>query len=85
MEKGKIRDGKYEGYSTYFVTLDGEEIGYLPVTQMKYHSGQIPGDSAVMIIHIPNSKTDKEKGRFGAKLQMPYRHAAINLYELKED
>lgn len=72
--EGIIPKGKNLGYSTYFVYLDGEEIGYITKYQMEKHIGQVPESGAVMIAHIPNNEKDKKRKRYGLRLQMPAAH-----------
>ena len=77
--EGKIPKGKYEGYPTYWVYLDGEEIGYISKYQMERHCGQIPGDGASMIAHIPDRAKDREVDRLQLRLQMPFEHEPVDL------
>lgn len=72
--EGVIPSGKNAGYATYFVYLDGEEIGYITKYQMERHIGQVPESGAVMIAHIPSNEKDKKRKRYGLRLQMPAAH-----------
>lgn len=71
---GVIPSGKNAGYATYFVYLDGEEIGYITKYQMERHIGQVPESGAVMIAHIPSNEKDKKRNHYGLRLQMPAAH-----------
>lgn len=71
---GVIPSGKNAGYATYFVYLDGEEIGYISKYQMERHIGQVPESGVVMIAHIPSNEKDKKQNRYGLRLQMPAAH-----------
>lgn len=74
-----IRRGTNAGCPTYWVYLDGEEIGYISRYQMERHCGQIPDSGAVMLAHIPNRAKDIEAGRLQLRLQMPAQHDPIDL------
>lgn len=75
----RIRSGKYLGYPTYWVYLDGEEIGHISKYQMERHCGQVPADGAVMLAHIPNRAKDRDKNQCQLRLQMPDEHAPVDL------
>lgn len=77
-----IRKGKYRGYPTYWVYLDGEEIGFISKYQMERHCGQLPSGGAVMIAHIPDRAKDYEIGRLQLRLQMHFEHDPVDLSEL---
>lgn len=77
--EGRIPKGKYEGYPTYWVYLDGEEIGYISKYQMERHCGQVPGDGASMIAHIPDRAKDREVDRLQLRLHMPFEHEPVDL------
>lgn len=68
---GIIESGRNAGHPTLRVALDGVEIGHIPALQEERHSGQIPPEGAVMVAHIPDSKSDRESGRYRLRLQMP--------------
>ncbi|MBF9694080.1 PolC-type DNA polymerase III [Bifidobacterium dentium] len=74
-----IRKGKYAGYPTYWVFLDGEEIGHITKYQMERHRGQVPPEGAVMLAHVRNRKADKEQHRWQLRLQMPEEHGPVEL------
>ncbi|KFI50056.1 PolC-type DNA polymerase III [Bifidobacterium biavatii] len=74
-----IRKGMYVGYPTYWVYLDGEEIGHITKKQMERHYGQVPAEGAVMIAHIPNQEKDKRAGMWRLRLQMPFDHDPADL------
>ncbi|WP_416174849.1 exonuclease domain-containing protein [Bifidobacterium crudilactis] len=74
-----IRTGKYAGYPTYWVYLDGEEIGYISEYQMERHCGQIPPEGAVLLSHIPNRVADINKGKWQLRLQLPFEHEPVDL------
>lgn len=74
-----IRKGKYLGYPTYWVYLDGEEIGHISKYQMERHCGQVPEEGAVMLAHIRDWATDREAGRWQLRLQMPGQHSPVDL------
>lgn len=61
-----IRKGKYAGYPTYWVFLDGEEIGYISKYQMERHCGQVPPEGAVMLAHVPDRVKDKDRDTYGS-------------------
>lgn len=69
-----IRKGKYAGYPTYWVFLDGEEIGYISKYQMERHCGQVPPEGAVMLAHVPDRVKDKDRHIWQLRLQMPEEH-----------
>lgn len=75
----QIRKGKYAGYPTYWVFLDGEEIGYISKYQMERHCGQVPAEGAVMLAHIPDRAKDKDRHRWQLRLQMPEEHDPMEL------
>lgn len=75
----RIRKGKYAGYPTYWVFLDGEEIGYISKYQMERHCGQVPAEGAVMLAHIPDRAKDKDRHRWQLRLQMPEEHDPMEL------
>lgn len=75
----RIRSGKYLGYPTYWVFLDGEEIGHISKYQMERHCGQVPADGAVMLAHIPDRAKDRDKKQWQLRLQMPDEHAPVDL------
>ena len=77
--EGRIPKGKYEGYPTYWVYLDGEEIGCISKYQMERHCGQVPGDGASMIAHIPDRAKDRDADRLQLRLQMPFEHEPVDL------
>lgn len=74
-----IRKGKNEGYPTYWVYLDGVEIGHISKYQMERHCGQVPSEGAAMIAHVPDRASDKERSIYQLRLQMPYRHEPVAL------
>lgn len=74
-----IRSGKYAGYPTYWVYLDGEEIGHISKFQMERHCGQIPSGGAVLLAHIPNRSKDINVGKWQLRLQMPCEHNPVVL------
>ncbi len=74
-----IRKGKYAGYPTYWVFLDGEEIGHITEYQMERHCGQVPPEGAVMLAHVRNRKADKERHVWQLRLQMPEEHDPMKL------
>lgn len=75
----RIRKGKYAGYPTYWVFLDGEEIGYISKYQMERHCGQVPPEGAVMLAHVPDRAKDKDRHRWQLRLQMPEEHNPMEL------
>lgn len=77
--QGTIKKGKFAGYPTYWVYLDGEEIGHITKYQMERHYGQIPKEGAVMIAHIPNKKNDIQRRQYQLRLQMPTEHEPQDL------
>lgn len=74
-----IRKSKYAGYPTYWVFLDGEEIGHITEYQMERHYGQVPPEGAVMLAHVPNRTKDKERHIWQLRLQMPEEHNPVEL------
>lgn len=74
-----IRKGKYAGYPTYWVFLDGEEIGHITKYQMERHCSQVPPEGAVMLAHVRNRKADKERHVWQLRLQMPEEHDPVEL------
>ena len=75
----RIRKGKYTGYPTYWVFLDGEEIGYISKYQMERHCGQVPPEGAVMLAHVPDRVKDKDRHIWQLRLQMPEAHDPMGL------
>ena len=75
----RIRKGKYAGYPTYWVFLDGEEIGYISKYQMERHCGQVPPEGAVMLAHVPDRVKDKDRHIWQLRLQMPEEHDPMEL------
>lgn len=75
----RIRKGKYAGYPTYWVFLDGEEIGYISKYQMERHCGQVPPEGAVMLAHVPDRVKDKDRHIWQLRLQMPEEHNPMEL------
>lgn len=75
----RIRKGKYAGYPTYWVFLDGEEIGYISKYQMERHCGQVPPEGAVMLAHVPDRVKDKDRHIWQLRLQMPEAHDPMDL------
>ncbi|RGL09033.1 3'-5' exonuclease [Bifidobacterium pseudocatenulatum] len=75
----RIRKGKYAGYPTYWVFLDGEEIGYISKYQMERHCGQVPPEGAVMLAHVPDRVKDKDRHIWQLRLQMPGEHDPMEL------
>lgn len=75
----RIRKGKYTGYPTYWVFLDGEEIGYISKYQMERHCGQVPPEGAVMLAHVPDRVKDKDRHIWQLRLQMPEEHDPMEL------
>ena len=75
----RIRKGKYTGYPTYWVFLDGEEIGYISKYQMERHCGQVPPEGAVMLAHVPDRMKDKDRHIWQLRLQMPEAHDPLGL------
>lgn len=75
----RIRKGKYAGYPTYWVFLDGEEIGHISKYQMERHCGQVPPESAVMLAHVPDRVKDKDRHIWQLRLQMPEAHDPMDL------
>lgn len=74
-----IRKGKYAGYPTYWVFLDGEEIGHITEYQMERHCGQVPPEGAVMLAHVPDRVKDKDRHIWQLRLQMPEAHDPMDL------
>lgn len=74
-----IRKGKYAGHPTYWVFLDGEEIGHITEYQMERHCGQVPAEGAVMLAHVRNRKADRERHVWQLRLQMPEEHDPMEL------
>lgn len=79
VKQGLIQSGSNKGYPTYYVYLDGIEIGYITKYQMERHIGQVPEPGAVMVAHIPYSVNDIEKKQYQVKLQMLRAHAPVEL------
>lgn len=77
--ENRIRKGKYAGYPTYWVFLDGEEIGYISKYQMERHCGQVPPEGAVMLAHVPDRVKDKDRHIWQLRLQMPEEHDPMEL------
>lgn len=75
----RIRKGKYAGYPTYWVFLDGEEIGHISKYQMERHCGQVPPEGAVMLAHVPDRVKDKDRHIWQLRLQMPEAHDPMDL------
>ena len=75
----RIRKGKYAGYPTYWVFLDGEGIGYISKYQMERHCGQVPPEGAVMLAHVPDRMKDKDRHIWQLRLQMPEAHDPMGL------
>ena len=75
----RIRKGKYTGYPTYWVFLDGEEIGYISKYQMERHCGQVPPEGAVMLAHVPDRMKDKDRHIWQLRLPMPEAHDPMGL------
>lgn len=79
VHEGIIEKGSNYGYPTYWVTLDGERIGYLSKKSMQRYAGLVPPDGAVAQGHIKNCGTDRAKGVFNLRLQMPTAHEPVEL------
>lgn len=79
VDEGRIPKGKYKGYPTYWVYLDGEKIGYISKLQMERHCDQVPSGGASMIAHIPDQTNDRKIGRFQLRLEMPFAHESKDL------
>lgn len=74
VRKGYIPKGKYKGYPTIYVSLDGEEIGYITAYQMSRHYLQIPNEQSVALAHIRTKNDTLE-----LRLEMPLPHDPIDL------
>ncbi|KFI39826.1 DNA polymerase III domain protein [Bifidobacterium actinocoloniiforme DSM 22766] len=74
VRKGYIPKGKYKGYPTIYVSLDGEEIGYITAYQMARHYLQIPNGQSVALAHIR-----KKNDTLELRLEMPRPHDPIDL------
>ncbi|MGE8650604.1 exonuclease domain-containing protein [Bifidobacterium adolescentis] len=77
--EGLIQKGKHAGYPTYYVFLDGEEIGHITEYQMERHYGQVPPEGAAMLAHVPNRTKDRERHIWQLRLQMPREHDPVEL------
>ncbi|WEV42649.1 3'-5' exonuclease [Bifidobacterium sp. ESL0682] len=80
--KGRIRSGKYKGYPTVFVYLDGEEIGFLGEPLMAKHWGQIPDMPTIALAHTVNNADESKP--FKARIELPKAHQPINLEQYKK-
>lgn len=77
--KGIIPKGKYEGYPTIFISLDGEEIGHITAYQMARHIQQIPGEQFTALAHIRASQSARN---LQLRVQLPNEHQPIDLTPL---
>ena len=79
VHEGIIETGSNYGYRTYWVTLDGERIGYLSKKSMQKYVDLVPAGGAVARGHIRDFSTDRAKGVFKLRLQMPKAHEPVEL------
>ncbi|WP_033504777.1 hypothetical protein [Bifidobacterium actinocoloniiforme] len=71
-----IRDGRYEGWPTIEVWLDGESAGYLTPLQTSRHYFQVPEEGGVTQAHI---RQDNNTGVYHMRVELPPKHDEIFL------
>ncbi|MDF7641507.1 3'-5' exonuclease [Bifidobacterium sp. ESL0784] len=81
VEKDYIHRGKYKGYPTIYVFLDGEEIGFLGEPIMSKHWGQIPDGPVIARAHT--SVSVDETSPYKARIELPKAHEPVNLEPYK--
>ncbi|RBQ00034.1 hypothetical protein [Bifidobacterium xylocopae] len=71
-----IRKGRYEGWPTIEVWLDGESAGYLTPLQTSRHYFQVPEGGGVTQAHI---QQDNKTGVYHMRVELPPKHDEIFL------
>lgn len=75
--KDFIPSGKYEGYPTVFIYMDGEEIGFLGARLMAKHWGQIPDGPVMALAHTSNCADETKP--YKVRLELPQAHEPVDL------
>ena len=78
---GFIETGKYEGWPTIQIWLDGEYAGCLIVLQTSRHYRQVPPEGGVSYAHF---SARSKKGTYQLGVSFPYAHAEIELSQIKQ-
>lgn len=78
---GFIKTGKYKGWPTIQVWLDGEYAGCLTVLQTSRHYCQVPPKGGVSYAHF-GART--KRGTCQLRVSFPYAHAEIELSQIKQ-
>lgn len=73
---GFIETGKYKGWPTIQVWLDGEYAGYLTVLQTSRHYRQVTAEGGVSYAHF-GART--KRGTCQLRVSFPYAHAEMEL------
>jgi DNA polymerase III epsilon subunit-like protein len=74
--KGRIAKGKYDGYPTVYVSLDGHEIGHISKYQMERHFNHIPDKEFIAKAHIRDKVSNT---KLELRVEFPKEHLPIDL------
>ncbi|WEV42706.1 3'-5' exonuclease [Bifidobacterium sp. ESL0682] len=77
VRKSKITTGKYTGYPTISINLDGEQIGFLSPQLMSRHYLHIPDGPVVALAHTVNASDITKK--IEVRIELPEPHQPIDL------
>lgn len=77
VRKGRIPKGKYAGYPTINIDLDGEQIGFLSPQLMSRHYLHIQDEPMVALAHTVNASDTTKK--LEVRVELPEPHQPINL------
>ncbi|WP_259465294.1 PolC-type DNA polymerase III [Bifidobacterium sp. wkB344] len=78
---GFIKTGKYKGWPTIQVWLDGEYAGCLTVLQTSRHYRQVPPEGGVSYAHF-GART--KRGTCQLRVSFPYAHAEMELSQFAQ-
>lgn len=76
LEKAYIAKGKYQGYPTVKVFLDGEMIGYIGHSYMAKHIKQLKENRIAALAHVCDRHDDR---KLKVRVEFPKEHAPIDL------
>lgn len=83
VRKGYIASGKYKGYPTIYIDLDGEQIGFLSPQIMSRHYLHIPDGPTVALAHTRDTSDTTKKLEVRVELPEPHQRIDLATYAIK--
>ncbi|KFF31684.1 PolC-type DNA polymerase III [Bifidobacterium bombi] len=78
---GRIQTGKYKGYPTIDVWIDGEFAGSLTANETAKHYDHVPDEGGISYAHF---RIDKKSGNYQLRVSFPYSDHKTDLTKLLE-